>query len=343
MLFFLFQADPIQTLSSVDYSRVDTFGERACSLSRLIQKGYHVPFGVVISTKVFKRFLNTLPGAKRIEHLIRTITPDNLDKSAEEIQDILLGSPIPMTMANPIAEKLYELLDKIRTGKTLVVRTSPHVEDSARHVCFGRGVYFHLSDISHIIQTMRTCWASAYTPDVLADLLEFGLPPDSVRIATIVEEMIHAKVSGILTTKKRNEDSSNGIHLHIRSNWGTQVYEGANGVFCDHVIVNEGKAGEPIETFVSYKENITQIPENSRHAEIVENLPHQKRELSLTSEKITALTQLAKKIRRDFEIGYDVEFAFDHDDRLWVLDATPHSMHRYHRVGGRVLQPKDET
>lgn len=338
MLFFLFQADPIQTLSSVDYSRADFFGERACSLSRLIQKGYRVPFGVVISTKVFKRFLNTLAGARRIETLVVTMTPDNLNEAAREIQDILLNSPVPMPMANTIAEKLYELMDRIQKDRTLVVRTSPHVEDSARHLCFGRGVYFHLSDISNIIQTMKTCWASAYTPDVLADLLEFGLPPDSVRIATIVEEMIHAKVSGIISTKKRNETTNHGLHIHIRSNWGTQVYEGDNGIFCDHIIVNEGKEGEPVETFVSYKENITQIPENSQHAVVVENHPDKKRELSLSPEKITVLTQLAKKIRRDFEIGYDVEFAFDHDDQLWVLDARPHSMDRYHRVGGRVSQ-----
>jgi pyruvate,water dikinase len=338
----LFQADPIQTLADVDYSRADTFGERACSLSRLISKGYKVPFGVVISTKVFKRFLNTLPGARRIENLVGTMTPDNLDEAAEEIQDILLGSPVPMPMANTIAEKLYELMDRIQKDRTLVLRTSPHVEDSARHVCFGRGVYFHLSDISNIIQTMKTCWASAYTRDVLSDLLEFGLPPDSVRIATIVEEMIHAKVSGVISAKKRNEETFKGLQIHIRSNWGTQVYEGDNGIFCDHVIVNEGKEGEPVETFVSYKEKITQIPENSQHAVVVENHPDKKQELSLTPENITVLIQLAKKIRRDFEIGYDVEFAFDHDDQLWVLDATPHSMHRYHRVGGRVPQPNVE-
>jgi phosphoenolpyruvate synthase/pyruvate phosphate dikinase len=158
----MFQFDPIQTLANVDYSRADTFGERACSLSRLMSKGYRVPFGVVISTKVFKRFLNTMPGNKRIDLLINQLNSDNIDEIALEIQDIILRSPVPMSMKNTIAEEIYQLLERIKS-ESVVIRTSAHVEDSSRHLCFGRGVYFHLKNIREILNLMKDCWASAFS------------------------------------------------------------------------------------------------------------------------------------------------------------------------------------
>ncbi|MFX0173391.1 MAG: PEP/pyruvate-binding domain-containing protein [Candidatus Hodarchaeota archaeon] len=323
MFLEMFEKEPIQKLADVDYSRADTFGERACCLSRLISKGYNVPLGVVVSTKVFKRFLNTIPGTKRIDRLIDEVTPENFEETAQEIQDIIICSPVPMPMANPIAEKIYQLMDSINS-ETVVVRTSAHVEDSARHICHGRGVYFHLKDIANIIQVIKQCWASAYTSDVLHDLIHAGLPPDNVRIAVIIEEMITAKVSGILSV--RSADKNGGIH--IRSNWGTKVDGIDDGIYCDHVIVNEQKVGEPIETFTSYKDKISHIPPDNRHAVIVENEPEMKQELSLSMQNVTTLTQLAKKIRQDFEVDYDIEFIFDENGSIWLLDAIPKSRHR---------------
>lgn len=333
----MYEADPIQGLSDVDYSRAETFGERACSLSRLISKGYNVPKGIVISTKVFKRFLNNMPGTKRIDHLFRTLTPENSEEIAKEIQEIIIYSPVPMQMANPIAEKIYKLLESIKSDY-VVIRTSAYVDDSSRHVCSGRGVYFHLKDISDIIKVMKDCWASAFTADVLFDLMQAGLPPDNVRIAIIVEEMMSAKVSGTLSVK------NNIKNVHIRANWGTHVHEGGNGVCCDHIIVNEDKIGEPVEIFTSFKDKISHIPPDTRHAVIVENQPERKQELSLSQQDITTLVQLAKKIRRDFEVDYDIEFIFDHEDALWVLDAIPRSTQRnFHRIGTSVIQSQETT
>lgn len=333
----MYEADPIQNLSGVDYSRAETFGERACSLSRLISKGYNVPKGIVVSTKVFKRFLNNMPGNKRIDYLFRTATPENSEEIAKEIQEIIIYSPVPMQMANPIAEEIYNLLERIKSD-SVVIRTSTYVEDSSRHVCSGRGVYFHLKDISDIIKVMKNCWASAFTADVIFDLMQAGLPPDNVRIAIIVEEMMSAKVSGILSVK----NDIKGVH--IRANWGTHVHEEGNGVCCDHIIVNEDKIGEPVEIFTSFKDKISYIPPDMRHAVIVENKPERKQELSLSQQDITTLVQLAKKVRRDFEVDYDIEFIFDHEDALWLIDAIPRSTQRnFRRIGTSVVQSQETT
>ena len=98
----MYEANPILRLAEVDYSRAETFGERACSLSRLMSKGYNVPKGIVIATKVFKRFLNNMTGTKRIDHLIAHATPENSKETAQEIQEIIIRSPFPMQMANPM-------------------------------------------------------------------------------------------------------------------------------------------------------------------------------------------------------------------------------------------------
>jgi pyruvate,water dikinase len=267
------------------------------------------------------------------------VTSENFEAAAQEIQDAIINSPVPLPLANSIAEEIFVLMERINS-ETVVVRTSAHVEDSSRHICHGRGVYFHLKEMRNIIQIIKQCWASAFTADVLHDLLHAGLPPDNVCIAVIIEEMITAKVSGILSVRDKNSDGG----IHIRSNWGTKIDGGEEGISCDHVIVNEGKIGEPYEIFTSYKDKKTLIPPNTQQAILVENEPEMKRELSLSMQHIETLTQLAKKVRRDFEVNYDIEFVFDVNDNLWLLDAAPLGRHRnIHRIGTSVTQLTSEN
>ncbi|MCK4848380.1 MAG: hypothetical protein KAT16_05110, partial [Candidatus Heimdallarchaeota archaeon] len=58
------------------------------------------------------------------------------------------------------------------------------------------------------------------------------------------------------------------------------------------------------------------------------NDPAKKNTLSLNQQQISTLVQLAKKMHEDFEIGYNIEFIFDEESTLWLLDAVPLSVHR---------------
>ncbi|MHA1994772.1 MAG: PEP/pyruvate-binding domain-containing protein [Candidatus Hodarchaeales archaeon] len=321
----MYQSQPILKLSEVDYARADTFGDRACSLSRLMARGYHIPKGIVISTKVFKRYLNTAPGTKRIDQLIEQVTPATIAETAQEIQDLINFSPVPMQMANQMATAISSLLDK-SPSQALIVRTSANVEGSSRHVCSGRGVHFHMNDITQIIRVVKNCWASAYTADVLKDLISAGLPPDSVWVAVIVEKMVQAEVSGKMYIEESDKDEK----VHIEANWGAQVHQAEEGVLCDHIIIDpsETKIGEPIETFNAYKQKISHISPENHQLEIIENDPARKTILSLDPEKISTLAQLARKIHDDFEVGYMIEFVFDENGTLWLLDAVPLSIHK---------------
>ncbi len=322
--FNLYDSSPILKLSEVDYARADTFGDRACSLSRLMAKGYHVPNGIVISTKIFKRYLNTTVGNKRIDHLVREVTNANLTETAQEIQDLINFSPVPMQMANSIANGITSLLDQT-DSQTLIIRTSASVEGSSRHVCSGRGVFFHMNDITKIIRVVKNCWSSAYTADVIRDLIQVGLPPDSVWVAVIIEEMKKAEVSGVLTVEKGEHKN----RICIKSNWGSQVYQSESGIFCDHIVIDDSeKVGEPIEVYNAYKEKISHISPGNSQQTIIENDPAKKNALSLDQQQISTLVQLAKKMHEDFEIGYNIEFIFDEGGTLWLLDAVPLSVHR---------------
>lgn len=321
----MYESQPIIRLSEVDYARSDTFGDRACSLSRLISRGYHVPKGVVVSTKVFKRYLNTTPGTKRIDQLIRQVTPATIEETAQEIQDLINFSPVPMQMANSIAGAITSLLDRSKLSN-LVVRTSASVEGSSRHVCTGQDVSFHMTDVTQIIKVVKNCWSSAYTADILKDLMRIGLPPDSVWVAVLIEEMVQAKISGVMTVETGQREDT----IKIQANWGTKVHESENGIYCDHIIITNASdtIGEPVQIYNAYKEKISHISEEKQQPVVIENDPDRKKQLSLDQQKISTLAQLARKIHEDFEVGYNIEFVFDENDTLWVLDAVPLSIHR---------------
>ena len=114
----------------------------------------------------------------------------------------------------------------------------------------------------------------------------------------------------------RIKDDEVVSHLHDR-------------IFCDHIVIDHSeKVGEPIEVYNAYKEKISQISPGDSHQTIIDNDPAKKNTLSLDQQQISILVQLARKMREDFEVGYNIEFIFDERGILWLLDAVPLSVHR---------------
>ena len=64
-----------------------------------------------------------------------------------------------------------------------------------------------MRDVTNIIRVVKNCWASAYTEDVLKVLIQVGLPPDSVWVAVIIEEMMEAAVSGEMVVEKSDKNN----------------------------------------------------------------------------------------------------------------------------------------
>lgn len=308
----------IVPLKDVDFAREDVFGEKACSLSRLISRGYLVPRGIVISIKVYKRLLNIMVGTKRINQLISEVNNSNVEQSCKEIQDIIKSSRVPMQIANRIAQEIYNLQELVKPHK-LIMRYSTNIEETSRHICASQGAYLNLSDVKDILRIMKECWATAYSKSVIEDLILHGIPPNNVKVALIIEEMVPAAVSGLMRTHAYGSDKGEDIRINTTYGHWTDPTTGHG----DQILIKPQGKNFDIETFISYKDKVAR-PGNARnHFEVKENHPRRVKKIPLNQQHIQLLIEIAKKLTQDFDTSYDVEFVIDGKNSLQIIDAFP--------------------
>ena len=151
-------------------------GGKAVNLARLLNAGFTVPDGFVITTRAFTAAMT----------------------------DGKLPTTVPAALATQIAQH-YRALG----SPTVAVRSSATAEDLADASMAGQ--YETLLDIqgdAAVIDAVAHCWRSIDTPRTRSYLASKGLPLSDVAMAVVVQRLVPADVAGVLFTVKSNLVSS---------------------------------------------------------------------------------------------------------------------------------------
>ena len=160
-----------------DVARV---GGKAINLARLIQGGFDVPGGFVVTTAAFL--------------------------SAQ-------GKGMPEEISS-------EILNTYRSigSPTVAVRSSATAEDLADASMAGQ--YETILDVSGeqaLLDAVSRCWQSIDTPRTRAYLAEKNIPFEKVAMGVVVQELVAADVAGVMFTENPNGEAG---EILIEANWG---------------------------------------------------------------------------------------------------------------------------
>ncbi|MEV0355072.1 phosphoenolpyruvate synthase [Nocardia sp. NPDC050697] len=157
-------------------------GGKAVGLARLSRTGARVPSWVVLGTEGFT------------EHLTRGELPElhrrSLDgdaEAAERLRAEICRTPMDPALVTVIAHAL--------SGRGRVaVRSSAVGEDGADRSYAGiYESYLYLTGTDQVVDAVRRCWASAFSPRAL----HYGA---AAALAVIIQDMVDGEVSGVLFT-----------------------------------------------------------------------------------------------------------------------------------------------
>jgi len=158
-------------------------GGKAVNLARLINAGFPVPDGFVVTTHAFSR----------AERSAGALPPDVADAVRGAYRDI--GSP------------------------TVAVRSSATAEDLAEASMAGQyETCLDLQGEQAVLDAVAKCWRSVDSQRVRAYLKEHDIPSEKVAMAVIVQRLIPAAKAGVLFTANPRTGSQNEIL--IEANWG---------------------------------------------------------------------------------------------------------------------------
>lgn len=156
-------------------------GGKATNLGRLMQRGFPVPPGFVISTDGYRAFL--------AENALAADSPDTLRRQ-------ILAGPMPTRLRAPIVAA-YETLGAPRVA----VRSSGTAEDLASASFAGQhDTFLNVSGTEALLRAVRGCWASLWSPSAVAYRQRRpGDVPDPA-LGVVVQTMVPAEWAGVLFT-----------------------------------------------------------------------------------------------------------------------------------------------
>ncbi|RJS75587.1 hypothetical protein CW714_00160 [Methanophagales archaeon] len=117
----------IKSLTELKDPKISEVGGKGYSLAVLINNGFNVPQGFVITSDAFFKFIKYNNIIERIEKLASEIDENNFEKKSKEIRGLILDGKMPEDIASEIEEHLNKL-----TAQYVSIRSSAVSEDSLK-------------------------------------------------------------------------------------------------------------------------------------------------------------------------------------------------------------------
>lgn len=168
----------------IDKEDVGLAGGKGANLGEMVQAGFPIPPGFIVSAEAYRYFIETNDLQKQIKSLLKVLNRENsreLQAVSGKIKRLILHGKIPDELASEIIKK-YHALGSIFREPLVVVRSSATAE----------GTSLNVKGDANVVEAVKRCWASLFTPRAIFYREEKG--------AVIVQEMIQSEVSGVAFT-----------------------------------------------------------------------------------------------------------------------------------------------
>ncbi|MCA9680182.1 MAG: hypothetical protein KC464_34455, partial [Myxococcales bacterium] len=226
---------------------------------------------------------------------------------------------VPPALADELAAALARL-----GGAPVAVRSSGLDEDGADSSFAGQHDTFLFVDAAGLADAVARCWRSAFSERALFYRARKGLLDRPVAIAVVVQRMIDGAVSGVLFTA----DASSGdrTKMILTSTWGLGEGVVSGRMACDTLVLRRAPDGDRVDVVdrdVADKEQAVRRGPDGDGTVEADVAAADRARPSLDDGRAAAVAAAGAAIERAYGFPVDVEWTFDDDGALWLLQARP--------------------
>lgn len=302
----------IKFLNEIKEPKVSELGGKGYSLAVLVNNGFNVPKGFVITSDAFFGFLRENGIIDIIRKLISGINENNYREGSKELKNLILKGNISEQILQEIGEALRKLNKDI-----LSIRSSAISEDSPKESFAGLhdsfiGVKRELSSVSSAI---KKCWASLFNERSLIYRLQKNISLLD-GMAIVVQELINSDVSGIVFTQ--HPLYKNNILIESSYGLGTLIVGGE--ITPDSFSISR-KDLLIMDASISNKNKMCKINEIG-YVEVIEVPSNKKYIPSLSTKYIRELSKISLSIENLFREPQDIEWCM-HNEKIYIVQSRP--------------------
>ena len=277
-------------LGDEDCHDVQKVGGKAANLSRLAA-GYRVPAGFCLTPDLYREWLDG---------------PKQDMKLPQELRDIVSREYQEMTARCGIVDP------------AVAVRSSALDEDGQGVSFAGQyDTYLNIQGPGAISDAIVKCWDSVGGERMAAYRKEHNLPAEGLGLASLVQQLIPAEVSGVVFSA--NPISGNRDEVMINATWGLGESLVSGKVTPDTLLVQKSDL-KIKDSQIGEKGLMTVLTEGG--TEEVRVPRAQRQAPSLDDEKTGEIAKLAIDLEQEMGWPVDLEFAYYAND-LYLLQCRP--------------------
>lgn len=295
-------------------------GAKMGRLTELLRSGVSLPQGFTVTVEAYRQHCDRSGLDPVIDAALGGLGadagPGEIETAALAVRAELAARPMDPDLAGLIVDAYEELSSRcFDINVPTAVRSSAIGEDS--HAASFAGIfetYLGVSGPDRVLEAVRDCWASLFSPRAVGYRLRAGLRHQDMPMAVGVVELIHARASGVAFSAHPVTGKTDRVVIETNWGWGEAVVQGL--VTPDHIEV--GKAdGRVLRYQVAAKKVVSsfdyaagRVVETAMPARLVDRRV-------LDEEQIAAVVGTVLAVERHYGYPVDVE---------WVLD-------KYRRAG----------
>ncbi len=182
-------------------------GGKGANLAEMINAGFPVPPGFVVSSYAYFKFIQH----NGIENVIRDACGlldvyDNvaLDKAGQIVKNAIMAGEIPADIRSDIIKNYnrlcgVELIPSESQEAYVAIRSSATAEDLPAASFAGQNeTFLNVKGGEDVVKAVKKCWASLFGSRSIYYRVEQGFDHLKVGIAVVVQKMCQSEVSGVM-------------------------------------------------------------------------------------------------------------------------------------------------
>jgi phosphohistidine swiveling domain-containing protein len=200
------------------------------------------------------------------------------------------------TMSDAIASAARQAYAELGGGP-VAVRSSATAEDLPGASFAGQqDTYLNVTGDDALLDAIQRCWASLWNERAVMYRRANGIDDRGVNLAVVVQRMVDARAAGVLFTADPVTGRRQHASIEAIADLGERLVSGA--VDPDQYEVDTATRA------IVRRKPIGQAP-------------------VLSDDDLLALTSLGERVEQHFGAPQDIEFAFDGERRLWLVQSRP--------------------
>jgi pyruvate,water dikinase len=291
-------------------------GGKGASLGEMTRVGIPVPPGFVLLSQAFDAFIKANGLEAEIEAALDSVNPQQMhsvEQASTRIQTLIIAAKMPSDIEHEITDQF----EKLQT-RYVAVRSSATAEDSAHAAWAGQLDTFLNTTQTSVLENVKKCWASLFTPRAIFYRFEKGLHNQRISVAVVIQKMVESEISGIAFSVHPVTQDRNQLIIEAAYGLGEAVVSGS--ITPDSYVVEKNTWLITSVYIADQDQEIVRLATGGNEWKPVTESRKDKQKL--TRDQILELAKLIALIEDHYGFPVDVEWALE-NRKFYITQSRP--------------------